>query len=118
MNWIALRNLVAIVAFIIVLFIAIASTDAPGATGRPKFVSPFAWAVSMCETRGDFRHDGGSYEGFVGWFTGTWLLDRRKGYPDHADEATPRQQNRVFHDSLARGRYFGCIANGGYRSHL
>lgn len=115
---IALRNLAAIIAFVIVLFWAIAGSEADGSSGRPKFMSPFAWAVAVCETRGNFRHDGGDYEGAFGWFTGTWLLDRRSGYPARAKEATPRQQNRVFHDSVAKGRYFGCIVNGGYRSHM
>lgn len=119
MNTIALRNLLAIIVFVIVVFIAFASApDSDGAPGRPRFVSKFAWAVAMCETQGNFRHDGGSYEGAWGWYTGTWLLDRRPGYPSSPTRATPRQQNRVFHDSVRKGRYFGCIVNGGYRSHL
>lgn len=116
---VGLRNLIAIIAFLIVLGIAMGTApDGTPASGRPKFVSPFAWAVALCETQGDFNHDGGSYEGAWGWFTGTWLLDRRRGYPSSAKEATPRQQNRVFHDSVAKGRHFGCISGGGYRSHM
>jgi len=118
MNWIAVRNVLAIVAFVIVLFWSISVAQADSANGRPKFVSKFAWAVAMCETQGDFNHNGGSYRGAWGWYVGTWQLDKRKGYPSDPTDATPRQQNRVFHDSLAKGRYFGCIAHGGYRSHL
>ena len=115
---IGLRNTLAIIAFVVVLFIAIASAKANGQTGRPAFVSRFAWAVALCETNGDFHHDGGSYEGAWGWYVGTWNLDKRAGYPSSPIDATPRQQNRVFHDSLVRGRSFGCITHGGYRSHL
>lgn len=114
---IGLRNTIAIVAFVVVLFVAIGNAEGR-TTQRPGFISPFAWAVAMCETQGNFRHDGGSYEGAWGWFTGTWLLDRRDGYPSSPTRATPRQQNRVFYDSLKKGRYFGCIVNGGYRSHM
>lgn len=120
------RNLIFIVIFVVLFFIAAGlAPDGDSFEGkqpytRPGWMSPKAWALGICETgKGntypDFRHDGGSYEGFTGWYTGTWLLDRRKGYPDHAYEATPRQQNRVLHDSLKKGRYYGCLHNGGYR---
>lgn len=117
---IALRNTTAIVLFVVVFFWAVGSAESQPRK-RPGWMSPLAWAVGVCETgKGnaypDFRHDGGSYEGFAGWYWGTWLLDRRPGYPRSAKNATPRQQNRVMHDSLERGRYFGCLANGGYRS--
>ena len=111
----------------LVCLLALAVT-APGARAhtdakRPGWISPFAWAVAVCETgkghnHPDFRHDSGSYEGAWGWFAGTWKLDRRRGYPKHAYQATSRQQNRVFHDSIEKGRYFGCHRNGGYRSWL
>lgn len=84
---------------------------------KPRWMSTFAWRVGTCEsgTRGsprpNFRHDGGDYEGFVGWYWGTWLLDAPAEYPRRAYLATPRQQYRVFQISVARGRYFGCIAN-------
>lgn len=111
-------NLAALVALVAVVAVALFTAPAESSGGRPKFVSPFAWAVALCETQGDFNHDGGSYEGAWGWYVGTWQLDKRAGYPASPTDATPRQQNRVFHDSLAKGRDFGCITHGGYRSHL
>lgn len=112
-------NLVGMVAVVFVVALCLAVTPpADGKNGRPKFISPFAWAVAMCETQGNFNHDGGSYEGAWGWYVGTWQLDKRAGYPSSPTDATPREQNRVFADSLRKGRYFGCIVNGGYRSHL
>jgi hypothetical protein len=87
---------------------------------RPKWMDAFAWAVAICETgkghnHPDFRHRAGSYEGAWGWYFGTWDLDKPKGYPDHAYQATPKQQLRVFRIGRSRGRYWGCIAHGGYR---
>lgn len=108
-------------AFVIVLALVLAAIARAHRTAeRPGWISPFAWAVAVCETgkghnHPDFRHVYGSYEGAWGWFAETWTRDLRAGYPDHAFQATPRQQNRVFHDSIEKGRYFGCIANGGYR---
>jgi hypothetical protein len=78
---------------------------------RPYGMSEFLYRLGKCETGLNFRHDSGSYEGFVGWYTGTWLLDRYPGMPYHAHQATPRQQIRVAYRSIARGRFFGCAVN-------
>lgn len=90
-------------------------------TERPKWMSRFAWAVGVCETgKGnrypDFKHRTQSYGGFTGWYWGTWQLDAPKGYPRFPWLATPRQQYRVFLIGRARGRYWGCIENGGYKT--
>lgn len=75
----------------------------------------------MCETgkghnHPDFQHRTRSYGGAWGWFVGTWAIDRYAGMPRFPWNATPRQQYRVFLRGRARGRYWGCIAGGGYRS--
>lgn len=98
-----------------------AAAGAHRSAKRPGFISPFAWAVAVCETgkghnHPDFRHRSGSYGGAWGWFVSTWQLDAPKGYPRVPWKATPRQQNRVFYLGRKRGRYWGCIANGGYRA--
>lgn len=89
-------------------------------TQKPKWMSSFAWAVGICETgKGnrfpDFSHDSGTYQGFVGWYHGTWDLDRWPWMANNAANASPRSQYRVFLRSVERGRYYGCIANGGYK---
>jgi hypothetical protein len=90
-------------------------------TSKPPWMSRFAWAVGICETgKGnrypDFKHRTRDYGGFAGWYHGTWQLDAPKGYPRYPWLATPRQQYRVFLIGRERGRYWGCIENGGYRS--
>jgi len=79
----------------------------------------FDRAVAMCETQLNYRHHAGSYEGAWGWYHGTWLLDRPAGAPEHAYDATPRQQWEAFKRGwYVLHHYWGCIANGGYRYHL
>lgn len=105
--------------------------DDPLPTSRPAWFDRFAWAVGVCETgkgtrHPDFKHRWGSYGGFAGWAVTTWQLDRYThvwrsggkwhGYPLYPWNATPMQQLRVFERGRARGRYWGCIENGGYRS--
>lgn len=90
---------------------------------RPAWIDRFAWAVAVCETgKGhrypDFQHRTRHYGGAWGWFVGTWALDRYPGMPRFPWNATPHQQYKVFVRGRARGRYWGCIAHGGYRSWL
>lgn len=92
-----------------------ATANAQPVPAKPAWMSTFAWAVGMCETQLRYKHRAGSYEGFAGWYAGTWDLDKPNGYPDHAYQATPRQQYRVFLIGRKKGRYWGCIHNGGYR---
>ena len=84
------------------------------AAGRPYGMSEFLYRLGTCETGLNFRWDSGSYEGFVGWYWGTWLADRYPGMPSRAYLATPRQQIRVAYRSIARGRYFGCAVNSAW----
>lgn len=65
--------------------------------------------LAQCETHHDYRFHNGSYEGFVAWYYGTWDLDKPRGYPDHAYQASPRQQRTVAAVSLRRHRHFGCL---------
>lgn len=82
-------------------------------------MSRFAYAVAKCETQVNYHHHAGSYEGAWGWYHGTWLLDRPPGAPEHAYDATPRQQYRAFLKGYYRlHHYWGCIAHGGYRAWL
>lgn len=112
--------------------IGAAGAAAHRSANRPKYIDRFAWAVAVCETgkghnHPDFRHHTSSYGGAWGWFIGTWKLDRYtrtwrdkhgrwRGMPLYPWNATPRQQYRVFLRGRALGRYWGCIAGGGYRA--
>lgn len=100
---------------ILTLILAAAHTAQARTPGKPAWMSTFAWSVAMCETQLRYKHRAGSYEGAWGWYAGTWDLDKPAGYPDHAYQASPRQQHRVFLIGRAKGRYWGCIHNGGYR---
>lgn len=76
---------------------------------QPRWVPPLIRRLAVCETRGNTSHHAGSYEGIVGWYTGTWQLDKPAGFPAHAYQATLKQQVVVAMRSVARGRYFGCL---------
>jgi hypothetical protein len=110
---------VTVLGLVISFLLATVAVAATPAT-RPVWMSRFAWAVGTCETPNGheqwphFDHHAGAYEGFVGWAHTTWLLDRYPGMPEHAYQATPRQQYRVALRSFARRRHFGCISGGGY----
>lgn len=75
----------------------------------PSWVPPLIRRLAVCESQGNPRHRAGVYEGIVSWYYGTWDLDKLPGYPDHAYQATLRQQVRVAVRSVARGRFFGCL---------
>ncbi len=115
---------IAVIAALFAALIFSSSTEANTTIGsRPLWMSKMAWAIGVCETgkgtsHPDFNHDGGAWEGFTGWFVGTWNTDKpkHKGYPYHPYDATPRQQNRVMAISMRKHRYFGCYYNGGYKS--
>ena len=59
---------------------------------------PAKWQrIGACETGygkrpGDFRWNSGTYQGFVGFFYGTWDAYKPRGFPAEAYQATPRQQ--------------------------
>ncbi len=55
----------------------------------PSWVPPLIRRLAVCETHGNPRHQSGSYGGIVGWYVGTWQLDRYAGMPRH--------------------RYYGCL---------
>lgn len=75
----------------------------------PSWVPPLIRRLAVCETRGNPQHRSGSYGGIVGWYVGTWQLDRYHGMPRLPWNATLAQQVRVARRSVARGRYFGCL---------
>lgn len=98
----------------------VSSSSAHTNSIKPEWISPFAWAVGICETgkghnHPDFNHRG-DYQGFVGWYKGTWDMDK-VGITtvNHAYQASPKIQNKVAAASFKKGRYFGCIVNGGYK---
>lgn len=77
----------------------------------PRWVPPLIRRLAMCETHGNPRHRAYPYGGIVGWYVGTWQLDRDPGMPVYPWNATLRQQVRVAIRSVyVRGRYFGCLS--------
>jgi hypothetical protein len=96
---------------------AILAEPAKGHTTRPAWLPKVWWAIGMCETRMNWRHHAGAYEGAFGFYAGTYDTYRPAGAPRAAYLATPRQQYRA---ALNTARVhslnaWGCFRNGGYR---
>jgi hypothetical protein len=77
----------------------------------PKWMQPLVRRLAVCETHGNPRHHWGANEGMVGWYHGTWLLDKPVGAPQFAYEAPIGVQYQAALTSLRRHRYFGCLNN-------
>jgi hypothetical protein len=77
---------------------------------RPAWMEYIWWRIAICES-GDnppnWQHDGGSFEGGLGFYTGSWLQFRLPGYPYSAADATPWQQVQVAERIRARFGYTG-----------
>ena len=77
---------------------------------------PAKWQrIGACETGygkrpGDFHWNSGTYQGFVGFFYGTWDAFKPSGFPAEAYQATPRQQMVVAERVRAAVGYgaWGC----------
>jgi hypothetical protein len=76
-----------------------------------RYWLPAKWVrIGICETRLNWKHDSGTYQGAFGFHRSSWdafrgRADRRAGpYPSEAFLATPRQQYEV---ALAIWRAFG-----------
>lgn len=63
----------------------------------PPVYQRLAWCESGSRPPHDpvWSHRGGEYEGAFGFWHGTWLEYRYRGYPLHAYDASPWQQFRV-----------------------
>jgi len=100
---------------IVFTILALAAADAVSAAQEritmtgPAWVPPLIRRLAVCETHGNPQHQAGVYGGIVGWYVGTWQLDRYAGMPRYPWNATLRQQVRVAVRSVNRGRYFGCL---------
>lgn len=100
---------------ILCLLVLAAARQAPAADERitlagPSWVPPLIRRLAVCETGGNPRHQAGPYGGIVGWYVGTWQLDRYPGMPRYPWNATLRQQVKVAIRSVyVEHRYFGCL---------
>jgi len=103
----AIRHVLTVTILFLVLTVLHEAVAA--APARPSWLEPLLYRLGVCETGLDWQFRAGSYQGFVAWYSSTWDLDKPAGYPDHAWQATPRQQALVARRSLRRGRYFGCL---------
>jgi hypothetical protein len=77
---------------------------------RPPWMDPTWWRIGICESGmnpPNWHHDGGSFEGALGFYVGSWLQFKPAGYPEHAYEATPYQQIVVAERIRARYGYTG-----------
>ena len=79
---------------------------------RPAWLPKLYWAVGMCETQLDWRHNNSSYEGAFGFSKLAWREYRYPGYPSHAYMASPWEQYRVIRRIGLGGN--GCYLHGGY----
>lgn len=84
---------------------------------RPPWLPKIWWAIGMCETGLDYRHNSGAYQGAYGFYRGSWDAFKPAGYPAEAYQATPRQQLTVARRIYARYGLtgWGCYTHGGYR---
>ncbi len=100
---------------LVLIIAALAATTAHATAERitmssPSWVPPLIRRLAVCETHGNPQHRSGSYGGIVGWYVGTWQLDRYKGMPRYPWNATLAQQVKVAIRSVnVRHRYYGCL---------
>lgn len=87
---------------------------------RPAWL-PVGWyRLFVCETRMDWRWGSqfsrSRYEGAPGFYSGTWDAYKPAGFPDHAWQASPKQQYRVAR--IVAGRVglsaWGCYRHNGW----
>lgn len=104
---------------VIASFVLVAPAQAH-AKPRPKWLPKIWYAIGMCETRLNWRHNTQSYEGAFGFYRGSWDDYKPRGYPGDAWMATPKQQYRVARIIHSRFGYtgWGCYTNGNYRVFL
>lgn len=109
----------AIAVSTIALLIAplLASAHGPSTHPRPAWLPKVWWAVGMCETHLNWRHNSGTYEGAFGFHYGSWDRFKPAGAPHAAYLATPREQYRAALNIYRRYGFtgWGCHTNGGYR---
>ena len=84
---------------------------------RPSWLPPTWWAIGMCETQLNWRHNSGTYQGAFGFYRGSWDSFAPAGYPSEAYNATPWQQYQVALRIWRRYGFsgWGCVTHGGYR---
>lgn len=102
---------------IIVFLVFVSHASAWSSKPRPKWMTPVEWAVGMCETGLNWRHNSGTYQGAYGFYYGSWDQFKPSGYPAEAYQATPWQQTVVARRIRARYGWsgWGCYTHGGYR---
>ena len=93
--------------------LAFASNSLTAGMKRPAWLPKLDWAVGMCETRLNWRHNNSSYEGAFGFSKLAWRQYRYRWMPAHAWQATPWQQYQVIRRIGLGGN--GCYIHGGYR---
>jgi hypothetical protein len=106
-----MRRLAAMITVGLVLT-AVATASTYKYPPRPGWLPKLYWAVGMCETQLNWRHNSGTYQGAFGFYYGAWDQYRYPGYPSEAYNATPWQQYRVIRRIGMGGN--GCYQNGGY----
>lgn len=93
--------------------LALAGGASAAQKSRPGWLPEVWWRIAVCETRANWRHDSGRYEGAFGFYEGTWDTYRLPGYPRDAYLATPRQQYAVARRVAAKHTLnaWGCYRN-------
>lgn len=77
-----------------------------------KWLPPVWQRIARCETRLNWQHNSGTYQGAFGFYHGSWDAFRPDRYPSEAYNATPWQQYQV---ALAIHRRYGFTGWGCYK---
>ena len=87
-----------------------------GKHNRPQWLPKVWWAIGMCETHLNWRHNRTTYEGAFGFHYDSWDRFRPTRYPKEAYLAKPRQQLYVARQIHRRYGFtgWGCYGNSSY----
>lgn len=101
---------------ILVTVLVLTGTATAALPHRPAWLPRFWFAVSLCETGGNWHHATRDYVSAFGIYRGAWHDYRPAWVPARPEDATPREQYAVALAIAAHGTGgWGCVSHGGYR---
>ena len=107
-------------ALLVVILACLVPQTAQAQPKKPKWLPKVWYAIGMCETGLNWRHNTTSYEGAFGFHYRSWDGFKPHGYPRDAWMASPRQQYVVARRIYARYHFsgWGCYTHGGYLAYM